>query len=567
MRRVFLFSALLFLARSQSPPPLGPLQQFAPIADQSLGYRHCSFQASFCPTEPDNEDFQFILVAGLTGAPSTFSIQSLNFPDHYVGLFNKTSGLCGVLTTGDAPLDDLTWSLVAPLVPPPAGLSGVVSLMSLTKAPAWAGKYLTLGATNNAACHYSAPSGDAVLAPPSGARSTFHLGPAGPKPPATIAVDGAAVVNAAVSPRIMGCHHDYGFAQAPRGFLANLIYGSSFEPGTQRVPGWTPFSVNTSNAPPVLTAYAAFSGKPSMSFSLDAGGGSLGLRNRGIGGAGLFLEGSKPYTVSLWVWSGGAPTAFVELVDFTTNTSLARQDFTVMSNGPDWGSVWYQYNFSLTPSAGTPCVGIPFDSDPTIDCGGDAGPAHVCVRCGGELRVGISSEGNFKVGYVELLPGPWGLVADKRGNPIPVLKSAGDVLTAMGVTLMRNGGSVSQSMRWKDWRGAVWARPSQQQIWGFSLLSGWGPFEYIEMGEALGIEPVITLAYDTNDADDFADLVEYCWGDAATTSWGRRRAADRGRPDVYNVTVSFNVPARTQRPTQNRNQTLKTLPASYPTGV
>jgi hypothetical protein len=275
-----------------------------------------------------------------------------------------------------------------------------------------------------------------------------------------------------------------------------------------------------------------------MSFTLpDSGGGQLGLSNRGIGNAGLSLSGGQPYSVSLFIWSGDSPTAFVELYDYTSNTSLARSDFQVVSTGPDWGSTWLQYNFTLTPSAGTVCEGIPFGSDPLIECGGNAGPAHICVRCGGELRVGLSSKGNMKVGYVELLPGPWGLVAGKHGGSIPVLKSAGDVLQAMGVSLMRNGGSVSQSMRWKDWRGAVWHRPSQQQIWGSSLLSGWGPFEYIEMAEALDIEPVITLAYDTNDALDWADLVEYCWGEPASSSWGMRRAADRGHGAPYNVTV------------------------------
>jgi hypothetical protein len=40
--------------------------------------------------------------------------------------------------------------------------------------------------------------------------------------------------------------------------------------------------------------------------------------------------------------------------------------------------------------------------------------------------------------------------------------------------------------------------PSQQLTWGDSLLSGWGPFEVIDMCVALGIEPIITLAYDSN---------------------------------------------------------------------
>ena len=56
------------------------------------------------------------------------------------------------------------------------------------------------------------------------------------------------------------------------------------------------------------------------------------------------------------------------------------------------------------------------------------------------------------------------------------------------------------------------------------------------MCNALGIEPAITLAYDSNDEGDWADLVEYAWGDAKTTSWGARRAAD-GHPAPYNVTV------------------------------
>jgi hypothetical protein len=167
----------------------------------------------------------------------------------------------------------------------------------------------------------------------------------------------------------------------------------------------------------------SFSGKPSMGFFISHSGGESGLRNRGIGGAGLSLEGGKPYTVSLYLWTGNAPTAFVELYDYTTNTSLARQDFSVQSAGPDWGSLWVAYNFTLTPSASTACVGIPFGSDPAIDCGGEAGPAHVCVRCGGEFRVGITSPSDFKAGYIELLPGAWGLVQSKRGTSIPVLRS------------------------------------------------------------------------------------------------------------------------------------------------
>lgn len=230
--------------------------------------------------------------------------------------------------------------------------------------------------------------------------------------------------------------------------------------------------------------------------------------------------------------------AFAELRDHTKNSSLARVEFNVTYTGPGWGATWKRFNFTLTPSSGTVCEGIPFGSDPDIDCGGGAGdPSHLCVRCGGELLVGLAGKGTIHMGYVSLMPGEWGRIVDPAtGRVLPVLKSAGQTLKEMGTTLMRSGGSVSQSTRWKDWRGPEWNRPSSRQRWGRSLLAGWGPFEVIDMCRALDIEPVITLAYDTNDALDFADLVEYCWGDAESTSWGGRRAAD-GHPEPYNITA------------------------------
>ena len=60
----------------------------------------------------------------------------------------------------------------------------------------------------------------------------------------------------------------------------------------------------------------------------------------------------------------------------------------------------------------------------------------------------------------------------------------------------------------QDWRGPVPFRASQQLDWHGSLLSGWGPFEVIDMCMALNIEPIITLSASENNATDWADLVE-----------------------------------------------------------
>jgi hypothetical protein len=59
-----------------------------------------------------------------------------------------------------------------------------------------------------------------------------------------------------------------------------------------------------------------------------------------------------------------------------------------------------------------------------------------------------------------------------------------------------------------------------------------GPFEMIDMCNTLGIEPVITTT-DTSSAEDFAGLVEYCYGNESTTM-GAKRHSD-GHPEPYRV--------------------------------
>jgi len=80
----------------------------------------------------------------------------------------------------------------------------------------------------------------------------------------------------------------------------------------------------------------------------------------------------------------------------------------------------------------------------------------------------------------------------------------------MGHGSIRQGGSVSQSFRWKDWRGAPEQRAAMNHAWGPDLVAPWEPFEVIDMANALDIMPIITLAWDLNTAEDWGDLVGAC---------------------------------------------------------
>jgi alpha-L-arabinofuranosidase len=75
--------------------------------------------------------------------------------------------------------------------------------------------------------------------------------------------------------------------------------------------------------------------------------------------------------------------------------------------------------------------------------------------------------------------------------------------------------------------------------WGSFRRSGWGPFEMADYCDAAGVEMVFTT-YDggvtkaPGTPQDFADLVEYCYGNSSTL-WGRTRIVDDKHPKPFRI--------------------------------
>eukprot|EP01043_Picozoa_sp_COSAG02_P094490 COSAG02_NODE_30921_length_542_cov_1.627540_1_plen_87_part_10 len=71
------------------------------------------------------------------------------------------------------------------------------------------------------------------------------------------------------------------------------------------------------------------------------------------------------------------------------------------------------------------------------------------------------------------------------------------------------------------------------------MCSNRGPFEAADMCNAAGIEMVMTT-YDGGVTEspctpaDFADLIEYCWGNIST-AWGRMRIVDDKHPEPFRI--------------------------------
>jgi hypothetical protein len=101
------------------------------------------------------------------------------------------------------------------------------------------------------------------------------------------------------------------------------------------VPSWSKWIGSHSAGVSVgLAPAVVFATKPSL--KLEATAGTVGVANRGLGSAGLFLEQLRSYEVELWVLMDTNATILVELRDFERNLSLARAEFNPSVTGPDW---------------------------------------------------------------------------------------------------------------------------------------------------------------------------------------------------------------------------------------
>jgi hypothetical protein len=359
----------------------------------------------------------------------------------------------------------------------------------------------------------------------------------------------ATTVTHRLNPLHLGCHSDSGYVHQTRGFSSQMVLGESFEGDHYPLASWSTVASAGASGSATPDQATRFHGMQSERLALTSAGadgkGIFGLANRGLGGEGLYLEGGKPYEGYLFalVPAGGPPVVLTISLAHRASAADAPQLAAVQMFVPADGA-WHRLEFELTPTETAPCEGITPGSNPTVNCGLLPTAAHVCVRCGGELRLtlggeaatdGAAASSSVNLDFVWLQPGAWGRLAG-----LPILKATVDLLRAMGTRVIRLGGTFASlgpgagiDYKWDRWTGPVWARNlSTGMQFLDNLISSFGPFEFLDMCEAAGIEPVVTTSmYAT--PDDMADLVEYCWGPTHSPG-GAKRVAD-GHPRPYQL--------------------------------
>jgi hypothetical protein len=159
-------------------PPVNSRTTFEPTSDTTIGLRHCTYVCSV--DSGDSDDFHFTLVPALNGngAPGSVSVQSVNFPDHYLSPIPGSGGKVGINAGPDA--DEASWLLTP-------GLSDPTNWTVVTQSKATPGLVLTM---NNSVTNPCSDGPDVALAAPGAADAiaqTWVVG-ATPQPPGTIAI-------------------------------------------------------------------------------------------------------------------------------------------------------------------------------------------------------------------------------------------------------------------------------------------------------------------------------------------------------------------------------------------
>lgn len=304
---------------------------------------------------------------------------------------------------------------------------------------------------------------------------------------AAITVDAGSVIST-VSPLVYGCHSDLGYAHAGRGFYSQMVYGEIFEPTPLKVDSWTDVISGTATGGTFLDSTLTFNGNPTLAIVFNGtGSGTVGRANRGLGNAGMTWVGGKGYSGYIYMSAPAGTSITIALVDTVTGSV---QDTSTVISPP--GGAFNRYDFTLGPGSNTTCVSIPANSDPTIDCGVLPNADFSCLKCSGEVQVLLTAPGTAHIGYVFVSPGSWGTL-----EGLPVRLDTIQRLQEMGITAIRQGGTYARTIYWKEWRGPAAFRPSNGHVWGNSLISGWGPFDFIDACEAAGI--VRVLPYDRRD--------------------------------------------------------------------
>lgn len=229
-----------------------------------------------------------------------------------------------------------------------------------------------------------------------------------------------------------------------------------------------------------------FNAEVSVRINAKPGGDAPGVRQQNIA-----LRQGEKYTLSLYArGAGGVSVTFSDAADAPPVFTKTFTDLTPR---------WQKYTAEFTP---------PRTADAAL------------------LTISAPSGGSVNVDQVSLFSES----ALATGGYRPDLfKAVADLQPA---SIRWPGGSFANNYVWQNGVGPrEKRRPHPVAQWNDRDTYQFGTDEFIQLCEKVGAEPILVLNT-ARGVEDALNWLEYCMGDAATTEYGRRRAAN-GHPAPY----------------------------------
>ncbi len=283
------------------------------------------------------------------------------------------------------------------------------------------------------------------------------------------------------------------------GLYSQMIFGEAFQepPDYQGVSDmWTATATGSATGTFAPATSAPFKGDRSQTITFTGGQGSVGIANSGLHHEGLNVVAHKGYDGMVTLRGTRGQRVRLALQNSAGSSTYATTTVTLTATG------WQNYDFGLTPNS-----------------------ADTHAR----FVIGLTRPGSIDAGYAFLEPGSWG-----RYQNLPVRKDVVDALKAEGVQALRFGGSAinAESYRWKTMIGPRQNRPVTDGTWYPYESTGWGIFDFLNLGEAMGVQAIPSINVNET-PQDISDLMDYLFA-PATDRWGAQRAAD-GHPKPYAI--------------------------------
>jgi alpha-L-arabinofuranosidase len=302
------------------------------------------------------------------------------------------------------------------------------------------------------------------------------------------------------------------------GIYAEMVSNRNFEaPGLTA--GWQPiatgsavgtFSVDSSIPLSASNLYAA-------RLNYSSGSGGFGFANSGYWG--MQFQAGQAYNLNFYARysSGFTGAVYAALENASGSQIYAQGTVTNLSTN------WQYFSLPLTPNV----------SDTS-----------------GRLAMVIAQPGSVWLDVVSLFP-----QQTFNNRPNGMRSDLMNMLVNLQPSFMRfpggswvNGNSLTNLYAWKRTIGPIGDRRYQSNLWGYYVDNGQGYYEYLQMCEDLGVQPlfVINCGMDVFSAGDSVplaqmgpyvqdalDAIQYANGPTNST-WGAMRAA-AGHPAPFNL--------------------------------